>query len=154
MSKKGKGKGKDGDADNDDAEAEDAKKKGKSDEADDPSAPALPGYLGVGMLGGVVLGFGALQDAVQGNGAFEDAMIRFVACLLVCVAAASVIGRLLDSAPPEGDEAGSANGNEPAGQPGEAGRADAGDGVGSNGSANIDLADGAPQGTPSETTSN
>lgn len=68
----------------------------------DPSTAGLPGYIGVGLLGGFVLGFGPLRDAVQGNGPFEEAMLRFVACLLVCVAAASVLGRLLDNA--EGDE--------------------------------------------------
>jgi hypothetical protein len=67
-----------------------------------PTRDGMPGYIGVGLLGGVVLGFAPLRDAVQGNGPFEDAMVRFVACLLVCLVAASVLGRLLDDAPPEG----------------------------------------------------
>ena len=68
----------------------------------DPASAGLPGYIGVGMLGGVLLGLDPLRDAAQGNGPFEDAMFRFLACLLVCIAAASIIGRLLDGA--RGDE--------------------------------------------------
>lgn len=152
MSKgKGKGKGDDVDGDEDVEDAENQKKK-KKDDADDPSAPALPGYIGVGMLGGIVLGFDPLRDAAQGNGAFEDAMIRFVACLLVCVAAASVIGRLLDSAPPE--EVDAEQETEVADPSAQAGSPEAGDGAGSDGPANIDLADGASRETPSESASN
>lgn len=66
-----------------------------------PARAGMPGYIGVGLLGGFVLGFAPLRDAAQGNGPFEDAMVRFVACLLVCLVAASVLGRLLDDAPPE-----------------------------------------------------
>ena len=54
------------------------------------------------MLGGIVLGFGPLRDAVQGNGPFEEAMVRFVACLLVCLVSAGLLGRLLDNAPSAG----------------------------------------------------
>lgn len=71
----------------------------------DQSADGLPGYIGIGLIGGIVLGFGPLRDAVQGTGPFEDAMLRFLACILVCVVAASFIGRILDSAPPADDEA-------------------------------------------------
>lgn len=70
----------------------------------DPATSALPGYIGVGLIGGFILGFGPLSDAVQGVGPFEDAMVRFLACILVCVAAASILGRILESAPPA-DEA-------------------------------------------------
>lgn len=70
----------------------------------DPSSAGLPGYIGIGLLGGFILGFDPLRDAAQGNGPFEDAMVRFVACLLACVAAASIIGRLLDNAPPPDDD--------------------------------------------------
>jgi hypothetical protein len=75
-------------------------------DASDRVRPGLPGYIGVGLLGGFALGFGPLRDAAQGNGPFEDAMVRFVACLLVCVVSASVIGRLLDSAPAAGGDEG------------------------------------------------
>lgn len=66
----------------------------------DPASSGLPGYIGLGLIGGVILGFGPLRDAVGGTGPFEDAMVRFLACVLVCVAAASFIGRILESAPP------------------------------------------------------
>ncbi len=66
----------------------------------DPNSSGLPGYIGVGLIGGMIVGYGPLRDAMGGTGAFEDAMVRFVACVLVCVAAASIVGRLLESAPP------------------------------------------------------
>jgi len=102
---------------------------------DDPdrSGDGLPGYIGVGLIAGIVLGSGPLRHAVQGTGPFEDAMLRFLACILVCVAAASFIGRILDSAPPARDDAevdaGSVAGSDSDGDPaGE--RPAAGDGGG------------------------
>ncbi len=74
-------------------------------DAGDPASSGLPGYIGVGLIGGMILGYGPLRDAIGGSGPFEDAMIRFVACVLACVAAASVIGRILESAPPADEPA-------------------------------------------------
>jgi len=71
----------------------------------DPASSGLPGYIGVGLIGGMGLGYGPLRDAIGGAGPFEDAMLRFVACVLVCVAAASIIGRILESAPPADEPA-------------------------------------------------
>ncbi len=89
----------------------------------DPAAAGLPGYIGVGLLGGVVLGFGPLRNAVTGNGPFEDALLGFVACLLVCVAGASAIGRLLDNAAAESArEAETADGDGSDGVDGRNGR--------------------------------
>ena len=76
------------------------------------AADGLPGYIGVGLIGGIVLGFGPLRDAIQGVGPFEDAMLRFLACLLVCVVAASFIGRILDSAPSAEEEIGAGTGTD------------------------------------------
>ncbi len=56
--------------------------------------------IGVGLIASVVIGYPPLRDAIQGNGPFENAMLRFVLCFGACVLAASVIGRLLDGAPP------------------------------------------------------
>jgi hypothetical protein len=63
-------------------------------------SPGLPSYIGIGLLGSLVVGFGPLRDAAQGHGSFEDAMTRYLACLLVCLVGASAVGRILDSAPP------------------------------------------------------
>jgi len=71
----------------------------------DPASSGLPGYIGLGLIGGMVLGYGPLRDAIGGTGPFEDAMLRFVACVLVCVAGASIIGRILESAPPADEPA-------------------------------------------------
>lgn len=65
----------------------------------DPASSGLPGYIGLGLIGGFIVGFGPLRDAVQGVGPFEDAMVRFLACILVCVVGASILGRILESAP-------------------------------------------------------
>ncbi len=75
----------------------------------DPASSGLPGYIGVGLIGGMIVGYGPLRDAMGGTGSFEDAMLRFVACVVVCVAAASIIGRLLESAPPAEEPAKSEN---------------------------------------------
>lgn len=63
-----------------------------------PRRAGMPGYIGVGLLAGVVVGLGPLRDAALGNGPFEAAMIRFAARLLVCLVAANLLGRLLDGA--------------------------------------------------------
>ena len=52
--------------------------------------PGCPATSGSACSAGFILGFDPLRDAAQGNGPFEDAMVRFVACLLVCVVAASI----------------------------------------------------------------
>ena len=79
----------------------------------DPASAGLPGYIGVGLIGGVILGLGPLGDAVRGVGPFETAMVRFLACVLVCVAAASIVGRILDGAPPEDDGPSRTSADEP-----------------------------------------
>lgn len=55
--------------------------------------------IGLGLLSSLVVGFAPLTDALEGNGSFENAMGRYLACLAFCIAAALVIGRLLDAAP-------------------------------------------------------
>lgn len=64
--------------------------------------------IGFGLLSSLVVGYSPLRDALQGNGSFENAIGRYLACLAFCVAAALVIGRLLDAAP----EASAPAGNE------------------------------------------
>jgi hypothetical protein len=56
-------------------------------------------YIGLGLLASLIVGWGPLTDALFGYGSFEGALGRFVACVAVCVAGASSLGRLLDSAP-------------------------------------------------------
>lgn len=102
--KKNKKNDKDDDESGDDKDNKKGKKGADAEEHPDPSRAGLPGYIGVGLLGGIVVGFGPLQDAAQGNGPFEDAMLRFLACVLFCLLAASLIGRLLDSVAPLGDD--------------------------------------------------
>lgn len=96
-----KGDAKDGDP-TDDA-ASDADDDESKEDPNDPNAPGLPGFVGVGLLGGVIVGFDPLRDAVRGYGPFDTAMLRFLACVLVCVTAASLIGRLIDSVPRDDD---------------------------------------------------
>ena len=75
--------------------------------------------IGLGLLASLAVGFGPLSDAIQGNGSFESAIGRFVACVVVCVGAAAVLGHLLDSAParqPAQRRTGGV-GTEPTGQP-------------------------------------
>lgn len=130
--------GDDADDDGGDKKGKDKKGKKKDDPADDvdPSTNGLPGYIGVGLLGGVIVGFGPLRDAAQGNGPFEEAMLRFVACVLFCLLAASLIGRLLDSVPPEEGEDGDELG--PGGVDGDAGNGALGnDAIGSGGTGGI-----------------
>lgn len=69
---------------------------------DDPDGSSVTSYIGLGLIGSLIIGFSPLRDAVVGNGPFEDAMLRFLACVAVSVGAATVIGRLLDSAPSKG----------------------------------------------------
>ncbi len=69
---------------------------------DDTDSSNTTSYIGLGLLASLIVGFSPLLDAIQGNGTFENAMLRFLACLAVCVVAATVLGRMLDSAPAGG----------------------------------------------------
>ncbi|MEM9563393.1 MAG: hypothetical protein AAGA93_12285 [Actinomycetota bacterium] len=106
-----------------DGDAKDATKESSSKRVElvdgvDPAVAGLPGYIGVGLLGGVALGFGPLRNAVTGNGPFEDALLGFIACLLVCLAGASAIGRLLDNAAADAaDEVDEGDGSDGDGRP-------------------------------------
>lgn len=117
-------------ADAGDGDAKSSKKKGKNDEPGE-SGNRLR-IVGLGLIASIVVGFSPLRDAAQGNGSFENAMMRFLACFVVCVLAASIIGRILDGAPPpkpagKSDEALAAqqddtsNQNEAGSEPGEPG---------------------------------
>lgn len=55
-------------------------------------------YIGLGLIASLIVGSGPLLDALNGNGSFENAMLRYLACLAVCVIAAAMLGRMLDSA--------------------------------------------------------
>ncbi len=68
---------------------------------DDGNSSNATSYIGLGLLASLIVGFSPLLDAIQGNGPFESAMLRFLACIAVCVVAAATIGRLLDNAPAE-----------------------------------------------------
>lgn len=68
---------------------------------DDGESSNATSYIGLGLIASLIVGFSPLLDAIQGNGSFENAMLRFLACIAVCVVAAAVLGRLLDSAPAE-----------------------------------------------------
>lgn len=72
---------------------------------DDGESSNATSYIGLGLIASLIVGFSPLLDAIQGNGSFENAMLRFLACIAVCVVAAAVIGRLLDSAPTEAEHA-------------------------------------------------
>ena len=65
---------------------------------DDGESSNATSYIGLGLIGSLVVGFSPLLDAIQGNGPFESAMLRFLACVAVSVGAAAIIGRMLDSA--------------------------------------------------------
>lgn len=82
------------------------------------SSSATP-YIGLGLIGSLIVGFAPLLDAIQGNGPFESAMLRFLACVAVSVGAAAIIGRILDSAPPAGAGADPEGGAEVDGGSGE-----------------------------------
>ncbi|MGB5755959.1 MAG: hypothetical protein WBM50_03515 [Acidimicrobiales bacterium] len=73
---------------------------------DDTESSNATSYIGLGLLASLVVGFSPLLDAIRGNGTFENAMLRYLACLAVCVVAAAVLGRMLDSAPAGGQEPG------------------------------------------------
>ncbi|MEM9655826.1 MAG: hypothetical protein AAGA65_27315 [Actinomycetota bacterium] len=76
-------------------------KKGKDKPDDPPEEPsARAGYIGLGLVGSLVVGFDPLRDAFQGNGSFENAVLRFLACVAVCVIGAGTIGRLIDASTP------------------------------------------------------
>jgi hypothetical protein len=99
--KKGKGKS------DDDKKSKDDDKKSKKDKSDkkakkgDDGPPTfLPSSIGIGLLASLVVGFGPLRDAVGGHGPFEAAMLRYLACLVACLVGASIVGRLVDGAPP------------------------------------------------------
>ncbi len=55
-------------------------------------------YIGLGLIASLIVGAAPLLDALNGNGPFESAMLRYLACLAVCVVAAATLGRMLDSA--------------------------------------------------------
>lgn len=78
------------------------KKKDKDGSSEEPSARA--GYIGLGLVGSLVVGFDPLRDAFQGNGSFENAIFRFLACVAVCVVGAGTIGRLIDASSPKSEE--------------------------------------------------
>ncbi len=84
---------------------------------DETSSSDLPAYIGLGLIASLIIGFGPLADAFEGHGSFESAITRFLACVGVCVVAATVLGRILDSAPPEElpDEDGGSERGEPTG---------------------------------------
>lgn len=85
-------------------EKKDKKKdKGKDGPAEEPSARA--GYIGLGLVGSLIVGFDPLRDAFQGNGSFENAIFRFLACVAVCVVGAGTIGRMIDASAPSPEEA-------------------------------------------------
>jgi hypothetical protein len=73
-------------------------------------------YIGLGLLASLVIGFRPLSDAFFGNGSFEGAVARFVVVVIFCIAASSMLGRLLDSAPEEDDE--DVDGDGPVGEAG------------------------------------
>lgn len=56
-------------------------------------------YIGLGLIGSLIIGYSPLLDAIQGNGSFENAMLRFLACVAVSVGASTVIGRMLNVPP-------------------------------------------------------
>lgn len=72
---------------------------------DDGDSSNATSYIGLGLIASLIVGYSPLLDAIQGNGSFENAMLRFLACIAVCVVAAAVIGRLLDSAPTAAEHA-------------------------------------------------
>jgi hypothetical protein len=97
---------KDGDKDGDKKDKKDKKKdkdKGKDEPPEEPSARA--GYIGLGLVGSLIVGFDPLRDAFQGNGSFENAIFRFLACVAVCVVGAGTIGRMIDASAPDPEEA-------------------------------------------------
>ncbi|MGH1492440.1 MAG: hypothetical protein ACRBK7_24135 [Acidimicrobiales bacterium] len=60
------------------------------------------------MIASLIVGSAPLLDALNGNGPFENAMLRYLACLAVCVIAAATIGRMLDNAAQGDDDPNSA----------------------------------------------
>ena len=76
---------------------------------DEDASSNATSYIGLGLLASLIVGFSPLLDAIQGNGTFESALLRYLACLAVCVVAATILGRMLDSAPADdhgsGDDA-------------------------------------------------
>jgi hypothetical protein len=72
----------------------------------DQDGAGVKSYIGLGLIGSLIIGFSPLRDAVVGNGPFEEAMMRFLACVAVSVGAATIIGRLIDAAPTAGQVSG------------------------------------------------
>ena len=54
--------------------------------------------LGLAMVVSLVVGYPAMLDAATGVGPLADALVRYLVVLAACVAAAMLIGYLLDSA--------------------------------------------------------
>ncbi|MEM7339753.1 MAG: hypothetical protein AAF467_13955 [Actinomycetota bacterium] len=46
-----------------------------------------------------VVGFDPLSDAITGTGSYESALIRFVACVVFCMAGGAFVGAVLDQSP-------------------------------------------------------
>jgi hypothetical protein len=80
-------------------------------------------YIGLGLIASLIVGSGPLLDALNGNGPFESAMLRYLACLGVCVVAAATLGRMLDNAQYEDDDPGGPNGPNSAESDGDGGTA-------------------------------
>lgn len=57
--------------------------------------------IGAGLVLSILVGWDPLNDAVTGTGPFEDAVVRFVACVVICVGGAAFVGAVLDQSPPE-----------------------------------------------------
>ncbi len=55
--------------------------------------------MGLALLASPIIGFAPLRDALLGRGPFEEAILRFLACVVVCLIAGSVLGRLLAGTP-------------------------------------------------------
>jgi hypothetical protein len=75
----------------------------QSGDATDPPVPIdhRAQRVGLGMLASLAVGYGPLRDAVTGVGSFEEAIGRYLLCLGGSVAAALILGHLLDG--PEND---------------------------------------------------
>lgn len=103
--KKSKDKDEGSDVADDDA-GDDGKKKKKDEKKGPPDEPpsARAGYIGIGLVGSLFVGFDPLRDAFLGNGSFEGAVVRYLACVAVCVVGAGTIGRLIDASAPDPSE--------------------------------------------------
>lgn len=59
------------------------------------------GRIGLGLVLSFPLGWGPLTDSFAGRGAYEVSMSKFLAVVGACVIGTTLIGKLLDAAPPE-----------------------------------------------------